>query len=510
MNSRSTKAPASLVWLIFFSILIAGFVRDCGADPSGPAIETKVLRVFITKKAPYYHKPWKSPDFANIKASGFFFKDDKLFPARKGLILTNAHAVSMAENIWVSNGREKRRYDVKMVGICNSADFAILEMSDEDMAVYESINGPIEPLTLGDSDTLRVGDKVQGWGYPLGGERISKSEQGEISRIEVSRYVYSHELWLMAQASLQQNQGNSGGPVLKDGKVVGIAFQGVKTGDRINYFIPINVVKHLASVIDTQDVIPTWRYAIQFMFPRLKDYFHMGPNQGGVLLNYVIPKGGPYTFGLRTGDIITEIDGFKIDNFGEIYFNPLGQRLYFSEVLNRKLAGDPLQIKVIRDGKEIVISGKVTPGLPRLVPKVFNVANYFIFGGVGFVELTMNCIENLGQSGEALRARYADRFPERPYQKIVIISEIFPDYGLVDTGGFLNRVMKVGEIDVVNIQQLYDTIQSLLAKGEKRVLLKIWPNMIFPLDLANAQELDASIKGKYGILYMKTPGGFTN
>ncbi|MDA8405457.1 MAG: trypsin-like peptidase domain-containing protein [Deltaproteobacteria bacterium] len=499
---------ASLAVFVALSFPGFGFVGKCSAEPIDPAIETKVLRVFITKKAPYYHKPWKSPDFTNVKASAFFFKDDKLFPGRKGLILTNAHAVSMAENIKVSNGREKRRYDVEIVGICNSADFAVLEMSAADLQVYESLNGPIRPLELGDSDTLRVGDKVQGWGYPLGGERISKSEQGEISRIEVKRYVYSHELWLMAQASLQQNQGNSGGPVLKDGKVVGVAFQGVRTGDRINYFIPINVFKHLVPVLGKQQLIPTWRYAIQFMFPRLKDYFHMDANQGGVLLNFIIPDGGPYTFGLRSGDIITEIDGFKIDNYGEVYFKPLAQRLYFSEILNRKLVGDPLKIRVLRNGEKIDISGKVTPGLPRLVPKTFDVANYFIFGGVGFVELTLNCIENLGQSGETLRARYAERFPERPYQKIVIISEIFPDYGLVDSASFLNRVMKLGDADVVNIQQLYDTIHALVAKGEKRILLKIWPNMTLPLDLTTAAELDRNIKEKYGILYMKTPGGF--
>ncbi|MCX5872778.1 MAG: trypsin-like peptidase domain-containing protein [Deltaproteobacteria bacterium] len=510
MNSRSRTT--TLYVIIVFSLgLLLLVVADRGlAEPIDRTIETKVLRVFATKKAPYYHKPWKSPDFTNLKASGFFFRDDNLFPGKKGLILTNAHAVSMAESIKVSNGREKRQYDVGVVGICNSADFAVLEMAPADLEVYESQNGRIEPLELGDSDTLRVGDKVQGWGYPLGGERISKSEQGEISRIEVKRYAYSHELWLMVQASLQQNQGNSGGPVLKDGKVVGIAFQGVRTGDRINYFIPINVVKHLSPVLDNQALIPTWRYAIQFMFPRLKEYFHMGPDQGGVLLNYIIPDGGPYSFGLRSRDILTEIDGFRIDNYGEIYFKPLAQRLYFSEILNRKRVGDPLTIKVIRDGKTMDISGKVTPGLPRLVPQIFTMANYFVFGGVGFVELTMNCIENLGQSGDTFRARYAEAFPDRPYEKIVTVSEIFPDYGLVDSSGYLNRVTKIGDVDVVNIQQLSDTIQNLVAKGEKRVLLKIYPNMTLPLDLSNAAELDNQIKEKYGILYLKTPGGFHN
>ena len=72
--------------------------------------------------------------------------------------------------------------------------------------------------------------------------------------------------------------------------------------------------------------------------------------------------------------------------------------------------GDPLEIKVLRDEITVEISGKVTPGLPRLVPKIFDVANYFIFGGVGFVELTMNCIENLGQSGDTLRASMRNVF----------------------------------------------------------------------------------------------------
>ncbi|MGA8832450.1 MAG: hypothetical protein WB554_12650, partial [Desulfomonilaceae bacterium] len=80
------KVFASLVLLIALSFPGSGLVGRGSAEPIDPAIETKVLRVFITKKAPYYHKPWKSPDFTNIKASAFFFKDDKLFPGRKGLI----------------------------------------------------------------------------------------------------------------------------------------------------------------------------------------------------------------------------------------------------------------------------------------------------------------------------------------------------------------------------------------------------------------------------------------
>jgi S1-C subfamily serine protease len=498
------NVPAALVLAIL--CVIPGVL--CRAAGNNAGIETQVVRVFSTVRSGYYHKPWKSPDFSTIKGSGFFFKDNKNFPKERGLILTNAHTVSMAQSIRVSNGREKRRYGTKLVGICNSADFAVLQLEPEELVTYEKRNGPIHPLRIGNSDKLSVGDKILGWGYPLGGERISKSEEGEINRIEVSRYAYSQEHWLMVQASLQQNQGNSGGPVLKDGKVVGIAFQGISASDRINYFIPINLVFNLMPLLHKQELIPRWRYVIQHMFPRLKAYYNMSPDDGGVLIDYIIPDGGPYRFGLRPNDIILEIDGHPIDNFGDIFFKPLGQKIYFGEILNRKKVGDPLSVKVIRDGKPIEIKGAVTPGLPRLVPKVFSEANYFIFGGVGFVELTYNCITNLGKSGSQMRAKYLREYPEKPYQKIVIISEIFPEYGLVKTGPYLKRVIKVAGEEVLNIQHLYNTITALKEKGEDKVLLELSRSLQIPLDLNGADELDSTIRNKYGILYMKTAGGF--
>ena len=500
MNYRTSIFSFTLIFFQLISISYGG--------QAGSAIDTQVVRVLATKKEAYYHKPWKSPNFETVAASGFFFKDSKDFPGMKGLILTNAHVVAMAQSIKISNGREKRRYEVKLLGICNSADFAVLQMEPRELKAYEARNGKVVPLQLGDSDKLRVGDKVLGWGYPLGGERISKSEEGEISRIEVNRYTYSQEYWLMVQASLQQNRGNSGGPVLKNEKVVGISFQGVSASDRINYFIPINLVKHLMGVLQNKELIPRWQYEAQSMFPRLKDYYNLEASQGGVLLNYVIPDGGPYKFGLRNNDILLGMDGHDIDNFGDIFFEPLGQKIYFEEILNRKRVGDPLEVKVIREGKLLEIKGKVTEGLPKLVSKIFTRANYFVTGGIGFVELTYNCIKNLGRSGRSYEEKYLDEFPQKPYQKIVIISEIFPEYGLVETSAYLNRVEKVNDVEVLNIGQLYDTIQDLKKRGEKKVLLKLPGNVQLPLDLDQADELDREIQQKYGILYMKTPGGF--
>lgn len=481
--------------------------RASGVSERPESIETRVVRVHCVRKSPYYHNPWKSPDFRTIRSSGFFFRDEDNFPGERGLILTNAHGVSMAEAIRVSNGREKRQYKAKSLGVLAMADFAVLQLEPQELEAYEKRNGPIKPLEFGDSDKLRVGDRVLGWGYPLGGDRISKSEEGEINRIEVGRYAYSRELWLMVQASLQQNRGNSGGPVFKGRNVVGISFQGITQSDRINYFIPINLIKHLMPVLQEPDKIPRWRYVVQHMFPQVKQYYDRQPDDPGVLLNYVVPDGGPYSFGLRSNDILVSIDGHEIDNFGEIFFKPLEQNIYFGEVLNRKKVGDTLTVEVVRDGELKKITGPVTPGLPRLVPRIFTTANYFIFSGIGFVELTENCIKNLGKSGERYRERYYHDLPDRPYRKIVIVAEVFPEYGLVKSDSYLRRVEKIDEEEILNLKHLYEEIMKRKEAGASKAMLTVRGDLRLPLDMDGADKMDEEIRTRYGILYMKTPGG---
>jgi hypothetical protein len=245
------------------------------------------------------------------------------------------------------------------------------------------------------------------------------------------------------------------------------------------------------------------------MFPRLKEYYGLTQDQGGILLAYIIPGGGPYEFGLRENDIIVSVDKLEVDNFGELFFKPLDQRVYWLEVLNRKKLGDPLRITVLRNGKKVDIDGQVTKGLPKFVSKIFQNANYFVMSGIGFVELTMNCLDNLGKSGDTFRAKYADEYPLKPFQKVVLISEIFPEYGLVDPASYLDRVVKVDGDDVLNIEHLYHKLKEMKEQGKKRALLEIKHDLRIPLDLENSDKIDQEIRDRYGILYMKTPGGFT-
>ena len=91
----------------------------------------------------------------------------------------------------------------------------------------------------------------------------------------------------------------------------------------------------------------------------------------------------------------------------------------------------------------------------------------------------------------------------------MIISEIFPEYGLVDTTPYLKRVTKINGEEILNIDHLYHTIQSLTKQGVQKALLDISEDVQLPVDLAHAATLDKEIQERYGILYMKTPGEFS-
>src|SRR5690606_23070094 len=108
--------------------------------------------------------------------------------------------------------------------VWHDCDLALLQVEDE------GFFDDVPPADIGELPALR--DKVSVVGFPIGGEEISITE-GVVSRIEVQRYNHSQRHLLAVTVDAAINQGNSGGPVFKNGKVAGIAFQKLTGVDNI-------------------------------------------------------------------------------------------------------------------------------------------------------------------------------------------------------------------------------------------------------------------------------------
>ena len=206
--------------LFLLVLAIPTFATQNSPLPSD--VYQSVLRVEVATQMPDYQTPWNSGHFSGGIGSGFLIG--------KNRILTNAHVVSNARRILITVYGSPKKYPASVEFIAHDCDLALLSIDDfkdlESLPIFE----------LGNVPSLE--SQVRVIGYPVGGERLSVT-RGVVSRIDFQPYSHSRaDSHLIIQIDAAINPGNSGGPCLQDGKVVGVAFQGLRQADNTGYIIP--------------------------------------------------------------------------------------------------------------------------------------------------------------------------------------------------------------------------------------------------------------------------------
>jgi len=272
----------------------------------------------------------------------------------KGHILTNNHVIEGADKIEVKIGESDHQYTAKVVGADPASDLALIQV--------EAPSKELDPLTLGDSDAMEVGDPVVAIGNPFGLDRTVTS--GIVSALQRQIQApngFSIDNVIQTDAAI--NPGNSGGPLINgNGEVIGINSQ-IETGGGndgnvgIGFAIPINTAKEVIHELETKGSVEHAYLGISggTITPELAKTFNL-PVKGGVLIQ-TVEKGGPSDkAGLEGGstpvtveggevivggDIVTEVEGKKITSMEQIV-----------ELVNSKKPGDEVTLKYLRDGKE--------------------------------------------------------------------------------------------------------------------------------------------------------------
>ena len=162
-----------------------------------------------------------------------------------GLVVTNAHVVGDWDAVTASL-LDGSIYDAIVLGVDEIADLAVIQLTTADTFV---------PMSLGDSDTVRVGDEVIALGFPLS-DIIGTELQVTRGIISSKRMFESYEE-LQTDAAI--NPGNSGGPLVnRDGKVIGVNYAGLDfdTADNVGFSVAINDLKdRLASLTLGESVL---------------------------------------------------------------------------------------------------------------------------------------------------------------------------------------------------------------------------------------------------------------
>jgi S1-C subfamily serine protease len=247
----------------------------------------------------------------------------------KGKILTNNHVVKGARQITVSL-QDGRVLEGRIVGKCSPHDVAIIQVKERDLPAID----------LGDSDKLRVGQRVFAVGNPLGlagGPSVTSGVVSALNRTIKSKRIMMENL---VQTDAAINPGNSGGPLVDTmGKVMAINTAIIPYAQGIGFAIPINVAKKCTQeILNHGSVIRPWLGVSGLTITSEMASYYRFPVSRGVLVAEVIGESPAYISGIRRGDIIVVFNGRSINNFGEMVLE-----------IQKKRVGDWVEIRILRD-----------------------------------------------------------------------------------------------------------------------------------------------------------------
>jgi serine protease Do len=270
--------------------------------------------------------------------------------SKEGHILTNHHVIAGMTEVRVQL-TDGRNLAAALIGSDPATDIAVLR-----------IDAPgIEPLPLGDSDVLRVGQQVFAVGNPYGlDESVTRGIVSAKGRQMSSDSAIEH-----IQHDAAVNQGNSGGPLLNvRGEIIGINSQIFsRTGgwQGISFAIPSNTARRvLDGIIKRGRMVRSYLGVVmQEITPVLAKNFGLADAEGAIITE-VAPDSPAARCGLLPGDVVRMVNGKRVKGMQQ-----LRQIIASTEV------GQELEIGFIRGGAEAKVKAKIVEmpaALSSLIP----------------------------------------------------------------------------------------------------------------------------------------------
>jgi S1-C subfamily serine protease len=375
------KLIVRVVLLIILSYLVTS------ASWAKKDVKNSVVKIYTVYNTYDYDRPWQMKGQNSCSGSGTIIDGKR--------ILTNAHVVADHTFIQVRKAGDAKRYTAEVEVVAHKCDLAILKVNDD--SFYENV----DPVQIGDLPKVR--DRVAVYGFPEGGDELSITE-GVVSRVEHNLYSHSFAHLLTCQIDAAINEGNSGGPVMKDDQLVGVAFQAMSREDveNIGYMVPSPVIKHfLTDIADGKyDGIPELGISTQEMEnPDIRLKFGMSKEDTGALISYIDPD-SPARGVLRSGDVILAIDGVRVENDKTVEFRE-GERTHLKYLIQKKQMNDSIRLRILRQKRIMNVAVKLSTPLhsSRLVPhEQYDVSpTYYILGGMLFEPVTLNYLKTWGK-----------------------------------------------------------------------------------------------------------------
>lgn len=345
------------------SLSFAPLVREVG-----PAV------VNVYSRATVSERPGLSPLFDDPFFKRFFGDIGPRLPERRreasslgsgvivdpsGVVVTNNHVVEKADEITVVLA-DRREFAAKVILADPKTDLTVLKIDAGDEI--------LPAVSMRDSDDLEVGDIVLAIGNPFGvGQTVTMGIVSALARTNVG--VSDYSFFIQTDAAI--NPGNSGGALIGvDGKLVGIntAIYSTQRGGNagsvgIGFAIPSNMVATVLRAAKTGRIVRPWLGArIQTVTTDLAHGLGLD-RPVGALIGDVYPGGPASRAGLRTGDVILEIDEREVNDAGGLRYR-----------IGTREPGETMTLQVLRNGRVFTARLPMEPPKADPAPNVTDLA----------------------------------------------------------------------------------------------------------------------------------------
>jgi serine protease Do len=333
--SRITMAPAAKLAMPSVVKISASKIVKTQGMPGGLEMDPMLRQFFGGNWGGNFNGQFQQPRAHREGGLG-----SGVVVSQDGYILTNNHVVDGATDVRVTLA-DRREFKAKVIGTDPKTDVAVLKIEASNLT----------PITVGDSSKLQIGDAVLAIGNPYGiGQTVTMGIVSATGRAHLD--IEDYEDFIQTDASI--NPGNSGGALVNDrGELVGINTAILAPGSGgnqgIGFAVPVNLARNVMDQITTHGEV-TRSYlgvTIQEVTPALAKAMGLSSPEGA-LVNDVQPDSPGQKAGLKSGDVIVEINGKKIVESNELRIN-----------VSLMQPGQAARLKVFRDGRMIDVTANV-------------------------------------------------------------------------------------------------------------------------------------------------------
>ncbi|MGE8279204.1 MAG: Do family serine endopeptidase [Stenotrophomonas sp.] len=303
-----------------------------------PAVVSVNTKQVVRVRNPFFDDPFFRRLFPQVPQERIneSLGSGVIIDASRGYVLTNHHVVENADDVQVTLA-DGRTVKAEFLGSDRDTDIALIRIPADKLTA----------LPLGNSDQLRVGDFVVAIGNPFGfSQTVTSGIVSAVGRSGIRGLGYQN--FIQTDASI--NPGNSGGALVSlSGQLVGINTasynpQGSMAGNiGLGLAIPSNLARDVVEQLITKGVVVRGTLGVetQNLSPQIAQGLGLEEARGA-LVTRVLAGSGAAAAGVKAGDVVTAINGQRVDN---------AQALHNFEGLST--VGRTVDLEVRRDGKPL-------------------------------------------------------------------------------------------------------------------------------------------------------------